>query len=72
MDAFELVATRNTDAAEWAKSFCETFPDCNVDEGTMISWFANAIMTMHDKLLYGNAPLNGDHAQFLIDREKDQ
>ena len=34
------------DAAVWAKEFKRLFPDN--DEGTMISWFACAIMTGHD------------------------
>jgi hypothetical protein len=68
MDVQKLVSERDTDASKWAKAFCETFPNCGVDEGTMIGWFANAIMVMHDKIYYGSAPLNGDHAQYMIDR----
>lgn len=36
------------DAAKWAEAFCRTFPDCGVDKGTMIGWFANAIEISHD------------------------
>jgi hypothetical protein len=34
------------DAQVWAKEFCKQFPD--MDEGTMIAWFANAIMAGYD------------------------
>lgn len=45
----ELPDTHNPDAAAWAKSFCDHFPDA--DEGLMIGWFANAMMAMHDHLM---------------------
>jgi hypothetical protein len=32
-----------TDAMEWVKAFRERNPDANVDDGTMLAWFANAI-----------------------------
>lgn len=32
-----------TDARKWAEAFCQLCPD--MDEGTMIAWFANAIET---------------------------
>lgn len=32
-----------TDAQDWARAFCERFP--NSDEDTMLTWFANAIET---------------------------
>lgn len=32
-----------TDAMEWVKAFRERNPDANVDDGTMLTWFANAI-----------------------------
>jgi hypothetical protein len=42
----------NLDARVWAKEFVKTVqqnPSIATDEGTMIGWFANAIMTGHDK-----------------------
>lgn len=69
IDVQELIDSRDTNAGKWAKAFLATHPNCGIDEGTMIGWFANAIMTMHDKLVYGDAPLNGDHAQYLKDLE---
>lgn len=59
----------NPDAQAWAKLFMQTReerPDTVIDEALMIGWFANAMMAMHDYLL-GAVPINGDHAQHLLD-----
>lgn len=45
----KLPDTHNADAAVWAKSFCEHFPE--FDEATANGWFANAMMAMHDHLM---------------------
>lgn len=37
---------RSSDAAVWAKAFCDYFP--GHDEGTMIGWFANAMVAAMD------------------------
>lgn len=37
-----------TDARVWASEFVRHFPTGTVDEGTLIGWFANAIMTGFD------------------------
>lgn len=37
------------DARVWAQEFLKINPDCGVDEGSLIGWFANAIMTGYDK-----------------------
>lgn len=66
---YDLSIHRNPDAMAWVKFFRETNPDCNVDDDVMHGWFANAMMAMHDHLVYGKAPLNGDHAQWMIDNE---
>lgn len=34
------------DAAKWAAAFCQRYP--GIDEGSMIGWFANAIMAGYD------------------------
>jgi len=39
------------DARDWAKAFCERFPQN--DEGTMIGWFANALMRGYDEPHHG-------------------
>lgn len=36
------------DAKEWATAFCDRFPQ-GPDHGTMLGWFANAIMTGYDR-----------------------
>ena len=44
---------RNPDAQAWAKFFMETIKfkeNLVIDESLMISWFANAMMAMHDHL----------------------
>lgn len=37
----EILLELGIDAAKWAQEFCLINPD--IDEGVMISWFANAI-----------------------------
>lgn len=46
-----LPSPQDPDAMAWAKSFCAINPDCGLDEGVMVGWFANAMMAMHDHLL---------------------
>lgn len=44
--------TQSFDAREWAKAFVERVrknPAIATDEGTMTSWFANAIMRGYDE-----------------------
>lgn len=41
----------NADAKVWAEEFvklCQINPSVAIDEGTMIGWFANAIMAGYD------------------------
>ena len=43
----------NTDARAWAKTFVEHVrwkPTIATDEETMVGWFANAMMAMHDEM----------------------
>ncbi len=35
------------DARDWAAAFCKINP--SMDEGTMLTWFANALMRGHDE-----------------------
>lgn len=37
------------DARDWAEHFCKLFPNCGLDEGAMIGWFANALMRGYDE-----------------------
>ena len=44
----EFLQEAGTDARKWAAAFVQIFPDAEVDEGTMIGWFANAIEAGRD------------------------
>lgn len=37
------------DARDWAQAFLERNPNCGMDEGLLISWFANALMRGYDQ-----------------------
>jgi hypothetical protein len=51
---YDMTIHHNPDAQAWAKFFIETTKDMERDvfrdEGYMITWFANAMMAMHDYL----------------------
>lgn len=71
---YDLNIHTNPDAREWSKFFIQTIQEQNlkiqdIDEEFMLGWFANAMMAMHDHLILKGMPLNGDHAQFLLDNE---
>ena len=56
------------DGKKWTKNFHECAVKLgysNMDEDWLIGWFANAIMAWND---HGHGPINGDHAQFMLDR----
>ena len=65
----------NPDARAWAKFFTEKYKVWSEDgvepdsEALMTAWFANAMMAMHDHLVLKGNPINGDHAQYLLDKE---
>jgi hypothetical protein len=67
LDGGEFLEALGTDGPKWAEAFRQINPDCNVDDGTMLGWFCNAIMAGHDAAC-GNPPMNGDHAQWIMDR----
>ena len=68
MNDYDMTIHTNPDAMAWTKFFRTTHPDCNVEDDVMLAWFSNAMMAMHDHIVKGN-PINGDHAQYLIDKE---
>lgn len=70
MEDYDMSIHRNPDARAWAQFFLKRNPDCGLDEGAMIGWFANAMMAMHDYLLQPG-PMNGDEAQYWIDKAKE-
>ena len=56
MSSYDMSIHTNPDAMAWAKFFAECNPDSPHDEATMLGWFANAMMAMHDHLT-GQAPV---------------
>jgi hypothetical protein len=64
MEDVDLMQT--TDAKVWADEFVRRFGG---DPELMLSWFASAMMCMHDKLM---GPPNGDAMQYLIDRAENR
>lgn len=69
MSPGELYHELGADGYKWAEAFAQYNPNCDVDQGALLAWFCNAVMAGHDAAL-GNPPLNGDHAQWLIDRQQ--
>lgn len=66
-----LVHWCGADAVCWARAFNAALAAIGErphDEEFLIGWFANAIMHSHD-VMSGAGPINGDHAQWLLDRE---
>jgi hypothetical protein len=57
MTDYDMSIHTNPDARAWAKFFIERNPHSTVDEGTMIGWFANAMMAMHDHMRPDLAPI---------------
>jgi hypothetical protein len=69
MTTYDMNIHTNPDAQAWAKFFCKTIqenPAIELDESYMIGWFANAMMAMHDHLVLRGDPINGDHAEFMM------
>jgi hypothetical protein len=71
----DLLAFLGVDAQKWAQAFCQIAnklgyksPDGEpIDEGWMISWFANAMMAMHDHLRPECAPVRlPDGSAFFV------
>lgn len=72
---YDMRIHTNPDAQAWAKFFAEKYKvwsEAGVEADTeelMTAWFANAMMAMHDHLVLKGAPINGDHAEFLMQQE---
>ena len=75
MTDYDMTIHTNSDARAWAKFFTEKYKVWSEDgvepdsEALMTAWFANAMMAMHDHLVLKGNPINGDHAQYLLDKE---
>jgi len=66
MKDYELVQTM--DAQIWAKEFMHTFGADRrneIDEGLMIGWFANAIMTGYDHAHWEQSRRKGSFKRFI-------
>jgi hypothetical protein len=57
MADYDMSIHTNPDARAWAKFFMETNPESNVPEDVMVTWFANAMMAMHDHMRPDLAPV---------------
>jgi hypothetical protein len=57
MTDYDMSIHTNPDARAWAAFFIKTFPNSTVDEETMATWFANAMMAMHDSMRPDLAPV---------------
>jgi len=71
---YDMSIHTNPNAREWSKLFMKIVQDQelsldDIDEEFMMGWFANAMMAMHDHLMTKGAPINGDHADYLLNKE---
>jgi hypothetical protein len=57
MADYDMSIHTNPDAQVWAKFFMECNPDSNIPEDLMVTWFANAMMAMHDSIRPDLAPV---------------
>ena len=71
MSDYDMSIHTNPDARAWAKFYIETKalagnpPDFD-DEDTMIGWFANAMMAMHDHLTGQRVTVLDDGSAFFV------
>jgi len=66
LEGADLLHELNDSAEKWAAAFVQHNPGCNIDEHTLLGWFANAIERSHD---YRTGQIiNGEHAQYLIQK----
>jgi hypothetical protein len=76
MTDYDMSIHTNPDAQAWAKFFAEKYTVWSEDgvesntEELMIAWFANAMMAMHDHLVLQGNPINGDHAEFILNNKQ--
>lgn len=68
LEGADLLHELNDDARQWAVAFRQHFPDCGVDEETLLGWFANAIERSWD---YRTGAIhNGDHMEYDLSRAR--
>jgi len=66
MTDYDMSIHTNPDASAWAKFFIASYPDCGLDEGLMLAWFANAMMAMHDHLTGQGPVVLPDGSAFFV------
>jgi len=66
MSDYDMSIHTNPDAMAWTKFFRATHPDCNVPDDTMLGWFANAMMAMHDHLTGCGPVVLPDGSAFFV------
>lgn len=64
--SYDMSIHMNPDATAWARFFCESNPGCGLDEGTMVGWFANAMMAMHDHVTGQHVTVLPDGSAFFV------
>lgn len=68
MSPGEMHTALGADGMKWAEAFCQYHPNSGIGRDVMLGWACNMIMAGYDEAC-GGGPLNGDHAQFLLDQE---
>lgn len=63
---YDMSIHTNPDASAWVKFFRECNPDCNVNDDLMFTWFANAMMAMHDHLTGQGVTVLPDGSGFFV------
>lgn len=66
MSDYDMSIHTNPDATAWVKFFRECNPDCNVPDDLMFTWFANAMMAMHDHLTGQGPVVLDDGSAFFV------
>ncbi len=66
MADYDMSIHTNPDAKAWADFFMESHPDCGLDHGMMIGWFANAMMAMNDHLTGQGVTVLDDGSAFFV------
>lgn len=71
MSDYDLSIHTNPSAVAWAKFYTETKanspnPDNFDDEESMVGWFANAMMAMHDHIFGNQVTVLPDGSAFFV------
>lgn len=69
MSPGEMHTELGADGVKWTDAMLQFNPNCGIERDVLFGWVCNMIMAGFDEAS-GGGPMNGDHAQFLIDREQ--